>query len=90
MCADLFAEFLKNPDLGVVFKNIFSCSFLMMPTMGLESILAAYKKTKILTIYTIVTRMLMLVCVVSPVIFFNGSYIQSIIGFIIASLISFL
>lgn len=89
MCADLFAEFLKNPDLGVALKIFSPVPFLMMPTMGLESILAAYKKTKILTIYTIVTRMLMLVCVVSPVIFFNGSYIQSIIGFIIASLISF-
>ena len=58
-------------------------------TMGLEGILSTFRKNKFMTLYTVVTRLFMLICVATPVIFFNGGYIEAIWGFVISSFISF-
>jgi len=83
------ASFLKNPDLNLSIKIFSPVPFLMLPTMGLESILATYRKTQFITIYTISTRVFTLLCVVLPVIIFKGTYIHAIIGFVVASILSF-
>jgi O-antigen/teichoic acid export membrane protein len=62
----------------------------MLPTMGLEGILSTFRKTKFLTVYKLATGIMMLLCVALPVMFFNAGYIQAIIGFVIASVVSFL
>jgi O-antigen/teichoic acid export membrane protein len=84
------ASFLKNPDLELAIKIFSPVPFFMLPTMGLEGILATFHKTQFLTIYTISSTILKLLCVALPVILFHGGYIQAIIGFVIASFISFI
>ena len=83
------ALFLKNPDLSLAIKIFSPVPLLMLPTMGLESILATYRKTQFITIYTISTRIFTLLCVVLPVIIFKGTYIHAIIGFVVASALTF-
>jgi O-antigen/teichoic acid export membrane protein len=83
------ALFLKNPDLSLAIKIFSPVPLLMLPTMGLESILATYRKTQFIAIYTISTRVFMLLCVILPVIVFKGTYIHAIIGFIVASALTF-
>jgi O-antigen/teichoic acid export membrane protein len=84
------ASFLKNSDLELAIKIFSPVPFLMLPTMGLEGILSTFRMTKFMAVYTICTRILMLLCVAIPVIFFNTGYKEAIIGFVIASFITFL
>src|SRR5690554_4623320 len=79
--SDYIAVFLRNPDLAYALKIFSPVPFLMLPTMGLEGILATFRKTKFMTLYTVVTRVMMLLFVALPVILFDGGYIQAIIGF---------
>ncbi len=88
--ASQIAIFLKNPDLTLALKIFSPVPFLMLPTMGLEGILATFRKTKFLAMYDVITRLFMLFCVAIPVVFFDGGYIEAIIGFVIASFVSFL
>lgn len=88
--SSLIASLLKNPDLGLVLRIFAVVPFLMLPTMGLEGILATYRKTKFMAIYTIITRLVMLLCVAVPVILLNVGYIGAIVGFVIASVVSFI
>lgn len=83
------ASFLKNPDLSLAIKIFSPVPLLMLPTMGLESILATYRKTQFITIYTVSTRIFTLLCVVLPVTIFKGTYIHAIIGFVVASALTF-
>lgn len=88
--SDYIAVFLRNPDLSYALKVFSPVPFLMLPTMGLEGILATFRKTKFMALYTVVTRVMMLLFVALPVILFDGGYIQAIIGFTAASFVSFL
>ncbi|MDR2951252.1 MAG: oligosaccharide flippase family protein [Prevotella sp.] len=79
------ASILKNDSLSFALKIFSPVPLFMLPTMGLESILATYKKTQILAIYTIITRIIMLLCVALPVVIFKGDYISATIGFVVSS-----
>ena len=87
--AGVVADFLKNPDLVVAIRIFAIVPFLMMPTMGLEGILATFKKTKFMTFYVVSTRIIMLCCVAIPVMIFQLSYREALIGFVIGSFLSF-
>lgn len=89
LCAKPIAILLKNPDLEQALLYFSPTPFLLLPTMGLDSIFATFKKAKFLAFYTIFTRVLTIVCIVLPVVLFNGNYLSAIIGFDIASLITF-
>lgn len=84
------ASILKNPDLEYALKIFSPVPLLMLPTMGLEGILSTYRKTQFLALYTVLTRIFMLLCVAVPVVLFGGGYIQAIIGFVVSSFITFL
>lgn len=84
------AKVMNNPDLEDAIRIFSPVPLLMLPTMGLEGILSTYKMNKFMALYTVLTRMVMLICVSIPVIVFGGSYIQAIIGFVVASFIAFL
>lgn len=88
--SDEIAILLHNPDLSFALKIFSPVPFLMLPTMGIEGILATYKMTKFMAVYTVLTKLIMLCCVVIPVILFKGDYIHAIIGFVLASFISFI
>lgn len=88
--AGIIARILKNEDLEIALRIFAIVPSLLLPTMGLEGILATYKKSVYMAVYTVVTRIIMLIAVVIPVCFLHGGYIEAIIGFVISSLFSLL
>lgn len=88
--SDLIAVILKNPELSIGLKVFSPIPFLMLPTLGIEGIYSTYKNTLVIAIYNTVTRLLMLFFIVFPVIYFEGSYIHALYGWIIVSVISFI
>ena len=89
-CAGPISSVMKNPDLKVALIAFSPTPFLLLPTMGLDAIYASFRKTKYLAYYTITTRIFTVILTVLPVIIFSGNYIHAIIGFDIASLITFI
>ena len=89
-CAGLIANVMNNPDLKMALVAFSPTPFLLLPTMGLDAIYASFRKTKYLAYYTIVTRVLTIVCIIFPVVLLSGNYIHAILGFDVASLITFL
>lgn len=84
------AAIMKNPDLEKSLRYFAIVPFFMLPTMGLDGILATFKQSKFIAIYNIATNTFKLLCVAVPVMLFNLGYIEAIIGFVIASFITFL
>ena len=88
--APQIAFILKNPDLEIALRIFSPVPFLMLPTMGIEGIYAVYQKNRYIALYNILTKSLTLLCVALPVILFNSTYKEALMGFAIASFISFL
>lgn len=88
--AGFVADLLKNPELKTALWIFSPVPFLMMPTLGLEGILATYRKTKFVALYTIATRIISLLCVALPVFFFDIGYKEALIYFDIGCVVSFL
>lgn len=84
--SDILAKFFNNDALGHALKIFSPVPFLMMPTMGLEGILATYQKTKVVALYNVVTRTVMLLCVTLPVLLFDLTCNEALIGFTIGSI----
>lgn len=61
-----------------------------MPTLGLEAIYATYRETYIAAVYSVVTRVLLFICVTLPVLFWGIGYKNAVLGFVISSFLSFL
>lgn len=88
--APQIAGFLKNPDLTKALRVFAIVPFLLLPTMGLEGILATFKQTKFIALYNILTNVFKLLCVALPVMIWNLSYVEALWGFVIASFVTFL
>ncbi len=58
--------------------------------MGVEGIYTALRKSKYIAYYNVFSKVVMLLCIVLPVIFFNSSYKGAIIGWGGASFLTFL
>ena len=84
------AAVMKNPDLEKAMRYFAIVPFFMLPTMGLEGILATFKQTKFIAVYNIATNTFKLMCVAIPVMLWDLGYIEAIIGFVIASFVTFL
>lgn len=84
------AVLLKNPDLKDALRIFAIVPFLMLPTMGLEGILATFKKTKFLALYNVITNVFKLLCVALPVMLWDLDYKGALIGFLISSVVTFL
>ena len=87
--AGIIATLLKNPELATGLKFFSPIPALLLPTMGIEGIFSTYKKTIYIALYNIITRFLTLLFIVLPVILLNGTYIYSICGWVIVSILSF-
>ena len=87
--SDLIANFLCNPELSFNLRVFSIVPLVMLPTMGLEGILATYRKTKMIAIYTFLTRVGMLIFVIVPVLLFDAGCMGALLGFACASIISF-
>ncbi len=81
----LLSSLLKNPDLEYAIKLFSLVPLFMLPTMGLEGILATFNKTRYIALYKGISSFFQLICVAVPVVFFKGTYESAIIGFTISS-----
>lgn len=88
--AEFIAEALKNEQLIKPLKCFAIVPAVMLPAMGLEDILATFKKAQWLAWYNIATKALMLIFVAAPVALLNRGGDDAIAGFVIASLVIFL
>lgn len=88
--APQIAAFLKNPDLTKALKVFAIVPFFMLPTMGLDGILATFKQTKFIALYNILTNVFKLVCVALPVMIWDLGYVEALWGFVFASFVTFL
>ena len=79
---------LKNPDLIHALKIFSPVPFLLLPTMGIESIYSTYRKSHVAAIYTLITRLILLISVITPVILFGQGYEEALYGFVLASFIN--
>lgn len=90
LSAPFLADGFKNPDLTEAVRIYSPVAFFMLPTLGLEGILATYQKSEYIALYNCLTRIFMLICVVVPVIAFGGSYRMALWGFVVSSFITYL
>ena len=88
--SDLIAELLKNPELSFGLKLFSPFPLFTLPTMGVEGIYTAIHRTKEIAIYQVFSKILMFVFIVSPVVIWHSSYKSAIIGWGIASFITFI
>jgi O-antigen/teichoic acid export membrane protein len=88
--SSLIADLLKNPDLSIGLKLFSPFPLFTLPALGVEGIYTALRETKKVAFYQISTRLFMLLCTVLPVVFFKADFKLAIIGWGIASFISFL
>ncbi len=84
------ALFLKNPELTKALRIFAIVPFFLLPTMGLDGILATFKQSKYIAFYHISTNVFKLLCVALPVMVWNLGYEQALWGFVVSSFISFL
>lgn len=84
------ASLLNNPDLELALRIFSPVPLLLLPTMGIEGIFAAYQKNKYMALYAVLSKSFTLICVALPVVCWNGTYIDALLGFVGASFISFL
>ena len=90
LSAGVIADLLKNPNLELAIRIFSPFPLFTLPTLGVEGIYTALKKTKFIAIYTLLSRTLSLIFIVFPVIIWNLSYIGAIIGWGIANFLIFL
>ena len=82
------AAVLKNPELSVLLKWFSPTPLFLLPTLGLESVMATYRKAACATVYVVLSRTFKLACTVVPVIIFGGVR-AAVIGFVLSSFLCF-
>ena len=84
------ALILKNPELTKALRIFAIVPFFLLPTMGLDGILASFRQSKYIALYHISTNIFKLLCVALPVMVWNLGYEQALWGFVVSSFITFL
>jgi len=90
LSSDLIAGLLKNPELSTGLKIFSPFPLFVIPALGVEGIYTALRKTKLIAIYQVTTKILMLLCIILPVIVLKGTYRSAIIGWGVASFLTFI
>lgn len=86
----LIANLLNNPELAIGLKIFSVFPLFTLPTLGVEGIYTALRKTKTIAIYHLYSKSLMLICTVAPVLLFNTGYKGAVIGWGTASFLTFI
>lgn len=86
--APTVAAVLQNPKLVSSMRLFAITPAFILPTMGIEGIMSTYKKNYINAIYTLITRILMLLLVVLPVVLYRADSNTAIVGFSISSIMT--
>lgn len=84
----IISQILNNPELDLLLKIFSPVPMLLLPTLGLESIYATYRKTHVIALYTVFSNLIKLMCVALPVIFLAQNAQTCILGFVLASLLT--
>lgn len=84
----IIAKVLNNPELSTGLKYFSPIPMLLLPTLGIEGIFSSYKKTIFIAIYNTLSRLLMLLFIVLPVVLFEGTYLNAIYGWLIVSVLT--
>lgn len=88
--SDIIADVLNNPELAVGVKIFSPFPLFTLPTLGVEGIYTALRKTKIIAIYQVLSKGFMMVCILFPVLVLQTGYKGAIIGWGVASFITFI
>lgn len=88
MGAPIIASLLNNSKLDDALKIFSITPLFILPTMGIESIMASYRKSHINALYLFISRSLMLLCVVLPVVFYKANTTTALLGFVFSSLVT--
>lgn len=89
-CATPISKWLNNEELAYAIRLFSPTPFFLIPTLGLDGIYASFRKTQIVALYTVLTKVFTILCIVLPVVLFDGNYLHAIIGFDIASCATFI
>lgn len=87
--APVLASVLDNSFLTDNLKLFAPIPFLLIPTLGIEGLFTAVRKTEQLLVYNITTKFFMFFCLTSPVLFWEPSIDKIIYGWIVSALFSF-
>ena len=83
----IIAQILRNPELARGLKYFSPVPMLLLPTLGIEGIFSTYKKTLFIAIYNVLSRSLVFVFILIPVLLISKSYLYAIYGWVISSFI---
>lgn len=86
--SNILANLLNNKEIAVGLKYFSLIPLFLLPTLGIEGIFTSYKKAHYIALYNIITRSIMLLFIITPVIFLKNSYLYAILGWILSSIIS--
>lgn len=86
--SSIFADLLNNPSLKDCLELFAITPIFLLPMMGIESIMATYRKSHINAIYLFSTRFFSLICVVVPVLIFKATVYFAILGFVISAMLT--
>lgn len=87
--APLLASALDNPTLTNNLRLFSPIPFFLIPTLGIEGLFTAVRKTEQLLVYNITTKFFMFFCLISPVLFWEPSIDKIIYGWIVSAVFSF-
>ncbi len=90
LLSDFIADLLNNPELATGLKLFSPFPLFTLPTLGVEGIYTALKKTKFIAVYQVLSKILTFVCIILPVILWRTGYREAIIGWGVASFLTFL
>ena len=87
--APLLSSALDNPTLTDKLRLFSPIPFFLIPTLGIEGLFTAVRKTEQLLVYNITTKFFMFFCLISPVLFWEPSIDKIIYGWIVSAVFSF-
>lgn len=85
--SDMIAGVLNNGALGPCLRRFSPTPVFLLPVLGLESVMATYRRTYFTVVYVIINRVLNLVCVLSPVIMWHCGAQGAVTGLTVSAAI---
>lgn len=83
--SDIISDLMKNKELAIAIKMFSLTPLFLLPTLGIEGLYIALKKSQYIVIYQTITLLISLICCTIPVIFFDMGYKGAIIGWVVGS-----
>lgn len=84
------AQMLKNDELAIGLKIFSIFPLFTLPTLGVEGLYTALRKTKHIAVYNTISKLFMLMCIITPVLLFDGDYKSAIMGWGVGAFLNFI